>query len=81
MNKKMEVTYKTILSSFHMVPDFKGVIMPDKGSENTGSLPSEILIERGIKRLFVKHDIRFSNSMVEPVFRQLKQKYHIQYGV
>ncbi len=78
MNKKMDVTYKTILNSFHMVPDFKGVIISDKGSENIGSLPSKLLIGRGIKQLIAKHDIRFSNSLVEAVFRQLKQKFYIK---
>ena len=74
----MDVTYKTILKSFHLVPDFAGVIVCDAGSENLGVLPRKLLIGKGIKQLVAKKDIRFSNSMVEAVFRQFKQKFYIK---
>jgi hypothetical protein len=36
------------------------------------------LLGRGIRQLIAKKDIRYSNSMVEAVFRQLKQKFLIK---
>lgn len=77
-NKKMNVTCSTILKSFHMAPEFKGVLMSDGGAENTGRQPKQLLIGLGIKQLIAKVDTRFSNSMVEAVFRQLKQKFYLK---
>ena len=74
----MGVTYKTILKSFNFVPDFSGVLICDGGTENLGSLPRKLLIGKGIKQLVAKKDIRFSNSMVEAVFRQFKQKFYLK---
>lgn len=74
--KTMDVTYKTILKSFILVPKFNGVIICDGGGENLGSLPRQLLIGKGIKQIVAKKDIRFSNSMIEAVFRQFKQKFY-----
>lgn len=72
VNRKMNLTYKTLMKSFHRTPDFGGAIICDKGSENTGSIPVKLLLGRGVRQLIAKKDIRYSNSMVEAVFRQLK---------
>jgi hypothetical protein len=74
----MSVTYKTILKSFNLVPEFKGKIICDAGTENLGSLPKRLLVGHGIRQLVAKRDIRFSNSMVEAVFRQFKQKFYLK---
>lgn len=74
----MVVTYKTILKSFNFAPDFNGVLICDGGAENLGALPRKLLIGKGIKQLVAKKDIRFSNSMVEAVFRQFKQKFYLK---
>ncbi|MAX67095.1 MAG: DDE-type integrase/transposase/recombinase [Bacteriovoracaceae bacterium] len=74
-HKKMDLTYKTLMKSFQVSPNFKGKIVSDKGTENTGSLPRKLLLGRGIKQLIAKQDIRYSNSMVEAVFRQFKQRF------
>lgn len=66
------------MKSFHRTPDFKGAIISDKGSENIGSIPAKLLLGRGVRQLIAKKDIRYSNSMVEAVFRQLKQKFIIK---
>ena len=76
--KTMDVTYKTILKSFNFAPDFNGILICDGGAENLGSLPRKLLIGKGIKQLVAKKDIRFSNSMVEAVFRQFKQKFYLK---
>jgi len=75
LNKRMELTYKTLIKSFKVSPQFNGNIISDKGTENTGELPVKLLLGRGIRQLIAKVDIRYSNSMVEAVFRQLKQKF------
>jgi putative transposase len=75
LNKKMDLTYKTLMKSFVRSPDFQGAIISDKGTENTGETPVRLLLGRGIRKLIAKKDIRYSNSMVEAVFRQLKQKF------
>jgi transposase InsO family protein len=75
LNKKMELTYKTLMKSFKVSPAFNCVIISDKGTENTGEVPVNLLLGRGIRQLIAKKDIRYSNSMVEAVFRQLKQKF------
>lgn len=78
LNKRMELTYKTLMKSFKMSPTFNGEIISDKGTENTGEVPVKLLLGRGIRQLIAKKDIRYSNSMVEAVFRQLKQKFLIK---
>jgi putative transposase len=75
LNKKMDLTCKTLLKSFEISPNFKGEIISDNGAENTGATPVKLLLGRGIRQLIAKIDIRYSNSMVEAVFRQLKQKF------
>ncbi len=74
-NKRVDLTYKTLLTSFKTSPGFKGSIICDEGSENTGELPVRLLLGRGIRQLIAKKDIRYSNSMIEAVFRQLKQRF------
>ena len=76
--KTMDLTYKTIIKSFHFAPSFQGVFVMDAGSENTGSKPKWLLHGKGIKSLIAKKDIRFSNSMVEAVFRQFKQRFYLK---
>jgi transposase InsO family protein len=78
LNKKMELTYKTLMKSFKVSPRFSGEIISDKGTENTGEAPVKLLLGRGVRQLIAKKDIRYSNSMVEAVFRQLKQKFIIK---
>jgi transposase InsO family protein len=73
--KDMGLTSKTLLSSLNYAGSFQGRIMSDGGGENIGHLPQSLLLGRGIKQLIAKKDIRFSNSMVEAVFRQFKQKF------
>ena len=75
LNKKMDLTYKTLMKSFVRSPDFQGAIISDNGTENIGESPVRLLLGRGIRQLIAKKDIRYSNSMVEAVFRQLKQKF------
>ena len=78
LNKKMSLTYKTLVKSLKGIPIFRGCIVSDNGSENTGSVPSRLLIGRGIRQLIAKKDIKYSNSMVEAVFRQFKQKFLLE---
>jgi transposase InsO family protein len=78
LNKKMKLTYNTLIKSFKVSPNFQGKIISDKGTENTGVTPSKLLLGRGIKQLIAKVDIHYSNSMVEAVFRQLKQKFLVK---
>lgn len=73
--KDMNLTYKTLLASLNYAGTFSGKLMSDGGGENIGHLPHKLLIGRGIKQLIAKKDIKYSNSMVEAVFRQFKQKF------
>jgi hypothetical protein len=77
-NKTMKVTYLTLLKSLHFQPEFKGKIVCDSGRENIGSLPRKLILGRGLKQVIAKHDVWFSNSMVEAVFRQFKQKFFLK---
>lgn len=72
LTKTMNITYKTLLKSFKFAPGFNGKIVCDGGGENVGFKPKSLLLGKGIKQLIAKGDIRFSNSIVEAVFRQLK---------
>lgn len=74
-DKSMELTYKTLIKSFNISPEFKGILLSDDGRENTGGKPRKLLLGKGIKQIIAKKEIRFSNSMVEAVFRIFKQKY------
>lgn len=75
LRKDMNLTYKTLKKSFTFSDGFNGTLISDGGGENIGKVPQQLLIGRGIKQLIAKKDIRYSNSMVEAVFRQLKQRF------
>jgi putative transposase len=55
-----------------VVPEY---LLSDAGKENTNKTVSQILLGKGVTQLIAKSDVIFSNSMVEAVFRQLKQKF------
>ena len=49
-------------------------MMSDGGRENRNLDVGQYLLGKGISQLIANADVYFSNSMVEAVFRQLKQK-------
>ena len=51
----------------------------DGGGENTAINVQKLIVGRGIKQYISKKQVKFSNSMVEVLFRQLKQKFLGQY--
>ena len=50
-------------------------LMMDAGTENRNTLVDKFLISKNIKRVIAKIDLKFSNSMVESLFRSLKNNY------
>jgi transposase InsO family protein len=77
LKKDMKLTYKTMLCSLNKNISHPVNLMSDGGGENIGELPKKLLLGKGIKQLIAKKDIRFSNSMIEAVFRQFKQRFLI----
>lgn len=66
------------LNSLKAVKENHGVpiyLLSDAGKENANKVVRQILIGKGITQLIAKSEVVFSNSMVEAVFRQLKQKF------
>ena len=76
--KKALITKKSLLKSFKFSPEFCGDILSDGGSENIANDIQNIIWGRGIRHIIAKQDVQYSNSMVEAVFRQLKQKFLIK---
>ena len=72
--KNSKITLKNLLSVLkeNHRPRF---LMSDGGGENCNLHVREILLGKGVTQLVAKSNVHFSNSMVEAVFRQLKQKY------
>lgn len=52
-----------------------GTLMMDGGTENTNKLVGKVLVHKNIKRLISRLDTHWSNSMIECVFRSLKNNY------
>jgi hypothetical protein len=77
LKKDMKLTYKTMLCSLDKNTSLPVNLMSDGGGENIGDLPKKLLLGKGIKQLIAKKDIRLSNSMIEAVFRQFKQRFLI----
>lgn len=50
-------------------------IYMDPGSENTAKEVTNFIREGPLKRILARIDVRFSNSMIESVFRKLKHDY------
>jgi transposase InsO family protein len=72
--RDLELTLKSLRSfkEGFIVPEY---LLSDAGKENTNKTVNQILLGRGVTQLIAKSDVIFSNSMVEAVFRQLKQKF------
>ncbi len=52
--------------------------MSDGGGENVNEKVKRLLIGKGITHLLAKSEIKFSNSIVEAVFRQMKRVEEIR---
>lgn len=50
-------------------------LMMDAGTENINKMVEKFLISKNIKRVVAKIDIKYSNSMIESMFRSLKNNY------
>ncbi|MFP5491440.1 MAG: DDE-type integrase/transposase/recombinase [Bacteriovoracia bacterium] len=73
--KSLDITLKTLKEvNFHN-PKF---LLCDAGTENRASEVSRFLLGRGIIQLIANIDVRYSNSIVEAVFRQLKYAIDFQ---
>ncbi len=68
---------KTLTNSCCKVPSFQGKLLSDGGGENLASFVQRVIFSRWIKHYIAKKDIKFSNSMVEAVFRTFKQRYYL----
>ncbi len=77
-SKNQNISLESFKKSFDMVPEFKRKIISDGGGENIAAKPTDLILSRGIKHFIAKRDIRFSNSMVEAVFRIFKQRYYFK---
>jgi transposase InsO family protein len=49
--------------------------MMDSGVENVNAEVDLVLMDHGASRLLAQIDVQFSNSMIEALFRQLKNSY------
>jgi transposase InsO family protein len=52
-----------------------GSLMMDGGTENTNRKVEKVLLHNNIKRIISKEDVRWSNSIVEALFRSLKNNF------
>jgi len=50
-------------------------VMSDKGSENINSAVRGLVTSNSIRQIIAQLDIQFSNSMIESLFHQLKNRY------
>ncbi len=50
-------------------------LMMDAGTENTNNEVAQVLLHENIKRIISKRDVKWSNSIVEALFRSLKNNY------
>lgn len=50
-------------------------LMMDSGVENVNAAVDSVLKDLGASRLLAQIDVQFSNSMIEALFRQLKNNY------
>lgn len=67
--KNLEITLKTLKEVQYQKPKY---LLSDRGMENRASEVSRFLLGSGITHLISNIDVRYSNSIVEAVFRQLK---------
>ncbi len=67
--KNLEITLKTLKEAQYQKPK---ILLSDRGMENRASEVSRFLLGSGITHLISNIDVRYSNSIVEAVFRQLK---------
>lgn len=72
--KDIGLTLKS-LKSFDGEFELPEFLMSDGGKENCNTKVKKLLIGKGVTQLIAKSDVHFSNSMIEVVFRQMKQKY------
>jgi transposase InsO family protein len=72
--KGLTLTLKT-LKAVDPCTEAPTYLLSDGGRENRNEAVRRVLLGRGITQLIAKSDIHFSNSMIEAVFRQIKQKY------
>ena len=70
-----EISIRSLKKAFSLRTGFNDILMSDKGGENKNLKVKNFLLGRGITQLFAKSDVSFSNSIVEAVFRQLKQRF------
>jgi putative transposase len=73
--KSLDITLKTLKEANFHNPRF---LLCDAGMENRASEVSRFLLGRGITQLIANIDVRYSNSIVEAVFRQLKYAIDFQ---
>ena len=73
--KNLEITLKTLKETRFDVPEY---LLSDGGMENRASRVSRFLLGSGITHIISNIDVRYSNSIVEAVFRQLKQSVDFQ---
>ena len=72
--RNLEITLSS-LKVLNCDNSFPIYLLSDAGKENINKMVSKILIGKGITQLIANSDVLFSNSMIEAVFRQLKQKF------
>lgn len=77
VRKGLALTLKTLKA---VGPDSEtpAYLLSDGGRENCNEAVRRVLLGRGFTQLIAKSDVHFSNSMIEAVFRQLKQKFVIK---
>lgn len=70
--KNLEISLKTIKKSIRNQKEIPSFIMCDGGRENINDKVVKLLLGRGIAQMVAQTDIKFSNSMIEAVFRKMK---------
>lgn len=71
--KDLQLSMKTINKSLYTSEFTPTCLMSDGGGENRNLKVQRLLTGRGIQQTIAQSDIKFSNSMIEAVFRKLKQ--------
>jgi putative transposase len=71
--KNLKLSFRSLNSLDMNKFSHKKYLMSDRGGENLNEKVKRLLIGKGITHLLAKTDIKFSNSIVEAVFRQMKR--------
>jgi transposase InsO family protein len=61
--------------------DWTSTVMMDPGSENNNHQVSHYILSSALVRALARVEIRYSNSMIESLFRQLKNNYLYHQGI